>query len=267
VKNKFVAIKFALALGIACTLAAAQAPSTTQHTPTTTPHTTHAPVTHAAPTYDHALLTPALLKLKAPESYQVRFVTTKGIFVITVTRAWAPNGADRFYNLVKHRYFDGASFFRALKGFVVQFGLSAYPDVNKVWANANIADDPVKQSNGAGYLTFATAGPNTRTTQLFINLADNSRLDSMGFSAFGQVTEGMDIVNQLYTGYGEGAPDGNGPSQDDVASKGRAFLDKNYPLLDSIKTATIVVVPAAGAPKPAAKPAPKPATKPTGPAF
>ena len=211
----------------------------------------HAPVTHAAPTYDHALLTPALLKLKAPDTYKVRFVTTKGTFVITVTRAWAPNGADRFYNLVRHHYYDGASFFRAIEGFMVQFGLSAYPDVNRAWENANIADDPVKQSNIAGYITYAqTSAPNSRSTQLFINLADNSRLDASRFAPFGQVTEGMDVVNQLYTGYGEGAPGGHGPSQDDVANKGRAFLDKNFPLLDSIKTATIVVPAAAGAPKP-----------------
>ncbi len=250
-KMRIAGISFVFALAISCMLAAAQAPSTAQHT-------THAPVTHAAATYDRALLTPSQLTLKAPDEYEVRFVTTKGTFVIKVTRAWAPNGADRFYNLVRHHYFDDASFFRVHSGFVVQFGLSAYPDVNRVWSNANIADDPVKQSNLAGYVTFATAGPNTRTTQVFVNLADNSFLDSKGFAPFGQVTEGMDIVNHLYSGYGEAAPDGHGPSQDDVASKGRAFLDKNFPLLDSITTATIVVPAAAGAPKPAPKAAPKP---------
>ncbi len=245
-------IGFVFALAVACSFAAAQTHPPAQSAP------------HAAATYDRALLTPSLLTRRAPDTYEVRVVTTKGPFVITVTRAWAPNGADRFYNLVRHHYYDGASFFRVLKGFVVQFGLSAYPDVNKVWANANIKDDPVKQSNGAGYVTFATAGPNTRTTQVFVNLADNSQLDSMGFSAFGQVTEGMDVVNQLYSGYGEGAPDGHGPTQDDVASKGRAFLDKNFPNLDSIKTAEIVLPAAAptAAPKPAASPAPKPAPKP-----
>jgi len=251
----FAGISLVLALAISCVLAAAQAPSAPQHT-------THAPVTHAALTYDHALLAPSLLKLKAPDVYEVRVVTTKGAFVITVTRAWAPNGADRFYNLVRRHYYDGASFFRVLKGFVVQFGLSAYPEVNKVWANANIPDDPPKQTNGAGYVTFATAGPNTRTTQVFVNLADNSRLDSMGFAAFGQVTEGMDVVNQLYGDYGEGAPDGHGPSQDDVASKGRTFLQKNFPNLDSITTATIVAPAATATPKAAPKPAPKAAPKP-----
>jgi peptidyl-prolyl cis-trans isomerase A (cyclophilin A) len=245
-------IGLVFALAVACSFAAAQTHPPAQNAP------------HAAATYDRALLTPSALTAKAPDVYEVRVVTTKGPFVITVTRAWAPNGADRFYNLVRHHYYDGASFFRVLKGFVVQFGLSAYPDVNRVWANANIKDDPVKQSNTAGFVTFATAGPNTRTTQVFVNLADNAQLDSMGFAAFGQVTEGMDVVNQLYSGYGEGAPDGHGPTQDDVANKGREYLDKTFPRLDSINTAVIVpplVVPTA-APKPAASPAPKPAATP-----
>ncbi len=251
-RKGIVGIGFVFALAVACSFAAAQTHPPAQNAP------------HAAATYDRALLTPSGLTARAPGVYEVKFVTTKGPFVITVTRAWAPNGADRFYNLVRHHYYDGASFFRVLKGFVAQFGLSAYPDVNRVWANANIKDDPVKQSNTAGFVTFATAGPNTRTTQVFINLADNSRLDSMGFAAFGQVTEGMDVVNQLYSGYGEGAPDGHGPTQDDVANKGRAFLDKNFPKLDSIKTAEIVLPAAAptAAPKPAASPAPKPAATP-----
>jgi len=244
-RKGIISIRLLGALIVACSLAAAQ----TQAPP---PH-----ATHPASAYDRALLNPALLTRKAPEAYDVKVITTKGPFVIHVTRAWAPNGADRFYNLVRHHFYDGAYFFRVLKGFVVQFGLSAYPDVNKVWSNANIADDPVKQSNLAGYVTFATAGPNTRTTQVFINLNDNSRLDSMGFSAFGQVTEGMDVVELLYSGYGEGAPDGNGPSQDAVGGKGGAYLAKNFPNLDSIKTA-FIVTPAAP-PKPAATPAPKPA--------
>lgn len=245
-------IGFVFALAVVCALAVAQTHPASQSAP------------HAAATYDHALLTPSGLTARAPEVYEVKVVTTKGPFVITVTRAWAPNGADRFYNLVRHHYYDGASFFRVLKGFVAQFGLSAYPDVNRVWANANIKDDPVKKSNGTGFVTFATAGPNTRTTQVFINLADNSQLDSMGFAAFGQVTEGMDVVNQLYSGYGEGAPDGHGPTQDAVANKGHEYLEKNFPNLDSIKT-TEIVLPAAAptpAPKPAANPTPKPAPKP-----
>ena len=165
----------------------------------------------AAKTYDRALLRPALLKDKAPETYQVKFETSKGDFTVSVTRAWAPLGADRFYDLAKHHFFDNESFFRVLKGFVAQFGISAYPPVNAVWEKATIKDDPVTESNKKYFLTFATAGPNTRTTQLFINLADNPRLDTMGFAPFGQVTDGMNVVDTLYADYGEGAPGGSGP--------------------------------------------------------
>jgi len=206
------------------------------------------------PAYDRALLRPALLKEKAPDTYQVKFTTTRGDFVITVTRAWAPVGADRFYNLVKHHFYDNASFFRTLPGFVVQFGLSAYPLVSTAWSKATITDDLPAKTNAKGYITFATAGPNTRTTQVFINLADNARLDSMGFAAFGQVTDGMNVVESLYGGYGEGAPNGAGPSQDEIEKQGKAYLDKGWPKLDSIKTATFVGVPAAPS-KPVAKPA------------
>src|SRR5256885_5603233 len=166
--------------------------------------------------YDRALLRAALLKDKAPDTFQVKVATTRGDFVVTVNRAWAPLGADRFYNLVKHRFYDNASFFRVLPGFVVQFGISAYPPVNAVWQGANIKDDPVTQSNLRGYLTFATGGPNTRTTQVFINLGDNKRLDASGFAPFGQVTEGMNVVETMYEGYGEGAPKGAGPDQDQI---------------------------------------------------
>lgn len=198
-----------------------------------------------AKSYDRALLRPALLKDKAPDTYQVKFSTTKGDFTVSVTRAWAPRGADRFYNLAKHHFFDNGSFFRVLKGFVAQFGLSAYPPVNAAWSKATIVDDPVTQTNKKGYLTFATAGPNTRTTQLFINLADNPRLDGMGFAAFGEVTDGMSVVDTLYADYGEGAPQGGGPDQGEIEKQGKAYLDKGWPKLDSIKTATIVGLPAA----------------------
>ena len=197
---------------------------------------------------------PASLNAKAPDVYEVAFTTTKGDFVVQVTRAWAPLGGDRFYNLVKHHFFDGASFFRVLPGFIVQFGLSANPQVSNVWKSENIKDDRVTQSNKPGTLTFATAGPNTRTTQLFINLGDNAQLDSMGFAPFGQVTSGMDVVGKLYSGYGEGAPQGRGPDQGAITSQGKAYLDKNFPNLDSIKTATIVA-PAASS---GAAPKPKP---------
>lgn len=183
---------------------------------------------------DPALLNPALMREKAPDVYQAKFTTTRGDVVIEVTRAWAPMGADRFYNLVKHHFFDDASFFRVVSGFVVQFGLSANPQVSRVWQTANIKDDPVKQSNKRGYLTFATAGPNTRTTQIFINLGNNAGLDAQGFAPFGVVTEGMKVVDQFYRGYGES------PDQGQIQSKGKAYLDQNFPKLDSIKSATIV---------------------------
>jgi len=187
-----------------------------------------------------SLLNPSFFKEQAPATFKAKFTTTKGDFVVEVTRALAPLGADRFYNLVKNHFYDGAAFFRVLPGFVAQFGLSARPEVSRVWASATIKDDPVTQSNLQGSLTFATAGPNTRTTQLFINLADNKALDRMGFAPFGKVIEGMDVVQNFYSGYGEGAPRGNGPDQGRITNAGKAYLDKSFPRLDSIKTAEIV---------------------------
>jgi peptidyl-prolyl cis-trans isomerase A (cyclophilin A) len=188
---------------------------------------------------DPALLHPATLTAKAPATFDVKFTTTKGDFVVQVNRAWAPLGADRFYNLVKHGFFTNAAFFRVVPGFIVQFGLSADPAVSKVWANANFKDDPVTQSNKPGTLVFATAGPNTRTTQLFINFGNNASLDRQGFAPFGLVTSGMDVVTQIYSGYGEA------PDQGAISSKGKAYLDKSFPKLDSIKSATIVAPDAA----------------------
>ena len=181
-----------------------------------------------------ALLQPASLKEQCPETFEAQFTTTKGDFTIKVTRAWAPLGADRFYNLVKNGFFTDAAFFRVVPGFIIQFGLSADPAVNKVWRSANIKDDPVTQSNKPGYITFATAGPNTRTTQLFINFGSNAFLDSQGFAPFGQVTSGMGIVQKLYSGYGER------PDQGSITAQGKAYFDKNFPNIDSIKSATIV---------------------------
>jgi peptidyl-prolyl cis-trans isomerase A (cyclophilin A) len=204
------------------------------------------------PPYERALLHPALLKDRSPDEYKVKFTTTRGDFTVTVNRAWAPIGADRFYNLVKHHFYDNASFFRVLPGFVVQFGISVYPPVSAAWKNADIKDDPVTQSNLRGYLVFATAGANTRTTQVFVNLVDNKRLDSMGFAAFGQVTEGMNVVETMYEGYGEGAPQGAGPDQDQMEKQGKPYLDKGWPKLDSIKTTTLLTTEPAAASKPAA---------------
>jgi peptidyl-prolyl cis-trans isomerase A (cyclophilin A) len=185
------------------------------------------------------LLQPGTMKEQAPAEYDVSMSTTKGDIMIHVTRAWAPLGADRFYNLVKNGFYTDASFFRVLPGFVVQFGLSADPKVSGVWRSANFKDDPVTQSNKSGSVTFATAGKDTRTTQVFINLGNNANLDSMGFAPFGQVTEGMDVVKKLHSGYGEGAPSGRGPDQGAISSQGKAYLDKSFPNLDSIKTATV----------------------------
>jgi peptidyl-prolyl cis-trans isomerase A (cyclophilin A) len=211
----------------------AQTPATGQSSaPKTTTPAKPRTTTHM--TTDPALMHPATLTAKAPETFQVKFVTTKGDFVVQVNRAWAPLGADRFYNLVKHGFFTDAAFFRVVPGFIIQFGLSANPAVNRVWQSANIKDDPVTQSNKPGYLTFATAGPNTRTTQLFINFGDNKFLDNQGFAPFGQVTSGMDVVQGLYSGYGER------PDQGSITAQGKAYLDKNFPNIDSIKSATIV---------------------------
>jgi peptidyl-prolyl cis-trans isomerase A (cyclophilin A) len=210
-------------------------PATSTKPASTTPRTT----THM--TTDPALLHPATLKAKAPDVYEVKFETTKGEVIVQVDRAWSPLGADRFYNLVKHGFFTDAAFFRVVPGFIVQFGLSANPAVNKVWSSANITDDKVTQSNRPGTLVFATAGPNTRTTQLFINFGNNTFLDSQGFSPFGHVTSGMDVVQKIYSGYGER------PDQGAITSQGKAYLDKNFPNIDSIKTATIVP-PATAAP-------------------
>jgi peptidyl-prolyl cis-trans isomerase A (cyclophilin A) len=203
-------------------------------------HTTHHAASVKQEATGHAsLLRPATLNERAPQTYRVRFLTTKGPFVVEVHRAWAPLGADRFYNLVKYGFYTDASFFRVLPGFVVQFGISAKPAISKAWTNAKIEDDPVTQSNLRGTLTFATAGPNTRTTQVFINLADNKSLNSMGFAPFGKVIEGMGVVDGLYSGYGEGAPQGNGPDQGRVTNEGKPYLDKEFPKLDSIKSAVI----------------------------
>ena len=134
-------------------------------------------------------------------------------------RDWAPNGADRFYNLVKNGFYDNDRFFRVITGFMVQFGINGDPKLSAVWREARIKDDPVKQSNSRGFITFATAGPNTRTTQVFINFADNSALDNQGFAPFGQVVSGMNVVDALYADYGEGAPRGRGPAQDRIQRK------------------------------------------------
>jgi peptidyl-prolyl cis-trans isomerase A (cyclophilin A) len=178
---------------------------------------------------------PSALKEQAPASYKAAFDTSAGKFVVEVHREWAPKGADRFYNLVKNGFFDECRFFRVLPGFMVQFGINGDPDVQSHWrgAAANLTDDPVKQSNKKGYITFATGGPNTRTTQVFINYKDNAFLDSQGFSPFGEVTTGMDIVEKI------NADSGEKPNQGSIQQNGNTYLKASFPKLDYIKKATI----------------------------
>jgi|SRR5579863_7218769 len=184
---------------------------------------------------DSALYHPNLLNAKAPATYRVQFKTTAGTFIVLVTRAWAPNGADRFYNLVKHGFFNNAEFFRVVPGFVVQFGLSGVPALDKIWANATFPDDKVTQSNHLGYVTFAAMQtPDSRTTQLFVNLAENKRLDQMGFAPIGRVTSGMDVVQKLYSGYGQT------PDQGQIASDGNTYLRQQFPQMDVITSAKLL---------------------------
>ena len=220
-----------------CVILLAPAASPAQST-SARPKTAVPPHSTAAPR--PSLLNPASLTAKAPADFKARFTTTAGDFIVEVHRDWAPLGADRFYNLVRRGFFTNASFFRVVPGFVVQFGLHADPAVNKVWQHATIKDDPVKQTNKRGALVFATAGPNTRTTQLFINFADNARLDGMGFAPFGEVIEGMDVVDKIYAAYGEQ------PRQDLITDQGDAYISHNFPKMDKIKLAR--VLPATPAP-------------------
>ncbi len=185
------------------------------------------------------LKNPAALKEQAPPVYKAKFDTSAGTFVVEVHRDWAPKGADRFYNLVKNGFYDNCRFFRVLNGFMAQFGINGNPGVQSVWRGAQITDDPVKESNKRGTITFATAGPNTRTTQVFINFGDNAPLDKDGFAPFGKVISGMDVVDKLYAGYGEGAPRGAGPDQGRIQTEGKAYLEKSFPKLDYVKKATI----------------------------
>jgi peptidyl-prolyl cis-trans isomerase A (cyclophilin A) len=187
-----------------------------------------------------ALLDPSLATEKAPDLYRVKMETTAGEFVIEVHREWAPLGADRFYNLVKIGYYTDVAFFRVLAGFMAQAGFHGNPAVSKVWLNSRIKDDPVRQSNYPGTVTFATGGPNTRSAQFFVNYGDNSYLDESGFTPFGKVVEGFDSVKKLYSGYGEGQPNGKGPAQGKVYNLGNIYLKADFPELDYIVKATIV---------------------------
>lgn len=223
--------------------------------PTAVPATSVAPVAQvppasgeAAPTPAIALhhapaeLDPSLATGKSPGVFLAEFTTTRGSFVVEAHREWAPNGADRFYNLVKLGFFDDTRLFRAIPDFMVQFGISGDPKVSEVWRGKTIADDPVTQSNLRGFVTFAQTGqPNSRTTQVFVCYENHARLDGSGFSPFAKVVRGMDVVDGFYKGYGEGAPEGTGPRQDRIESEGNAYLDQEFPRLDRILSARILV--------------------------
>lgn len=183
---------------------------------------------------------PATLTADAPAQYKVKFETTKGDFVIEVHRDWAPRGAVRFYNLVKNGYYNDNRFFRVLSGFMAQFGITGDPAINAVWRNTRIIDDVRKQTNERGYVSYAAGGPNTRTTQVFVNLKDNSALDEVNLVPFGRVSSGMNVLEKLYVEYGDAPPRGKGPEQSKIQAEGNEYLTKNFPKLDYIKTATIV---------------------------
>jgi peptidyl-prolyl cis-trans isomerase A (cyclophilin A) len=230
----------AAAIGSAAAAASATSASTAASPPGTDVAPTTAPAAPASSTplasqVHPDLLDPSKSSEKAPNTFKAKFTTTKGDFVVEVHRDWAPNGADRFYNLVKSGYFDNTRFFRNVDGFMVQFGISGDPAVNAKWQSSNITDDPVNQSNKRGFVTFAqTSLPNSRSTQVFINYGDNSRLDGMRFAPFGQVVQGMDVVDSTFKGYGER------PVQPLIQSQGNAYLDTSFPQLDAIKHAAIV---------------------------
>ncbi len=183
---------------------------------------------------------PADPSAPAIDPYQVKLETSKGDVVIQVHPEWAPHGAARFKELVELGFYDGCRFFRVVDGFMAQVGMNGDPAVNAQWQENRIPDDPVQESNTRGKVTFATSGPDSRTTQFFISYGDNSFLDPQGFSPFGEVVEGMDVIDSLYNGYGEGAPQGRGPRQDLIGAQGNEYLNAQFPMLDYIEQATIV---------------------------
>jgi peptidyl-prolyl cis-trans isomerase A (cyclophilin A) len=179
---------------------------------------------------------------RAPDKFHVKFETTKGDFVMEVVRDWAPRGADRFYELVQEKFYDGSRFFRVRPKFVVQFGISKDPKVSELWRQLKLPDDPVMQKNLRGYVSYAKDGPGSRTTQIFINLADNAqRLDSKGFAPFARVVHGMDVVDKLYASYGEvQSLGGGGPDPQKIEAMGEEYLARNFGRLDVIQKAAVV---------------------------
>jgi peptidyl-prolyl cis-trans isomerase A (cyclophilin A) len=239
-KQALLALCFASAI-----LAQTATKSTTASKSTTAAKSTAAAKAPAAPAAD--LLHPETLNRTAPAVSRVKLTTTKGDVVIELTRAWSPRGVDRFYNLVRAGYYTDCTFYRVMPRFMAQFGISARPEVNRAWMNASIPDEPRKESNKRGMVSFATSGPNTRSTTLFINIIDNAYLDPLGFTPIGEVVEGMENVDMLYTGYGD-----TSPQQMSFENGGKAFVDRTYPKLDRIQTATILPATPAAAPAPAA---------------
>jgi peptidyl-prolyl cis-trans isomerase A (cyclophilin A) len=173
---------------------------------------------------------------KAPDVFEVEFKTSRGTFVVKVHRAWAPVGADRFYNMVNNHYFDGCRFFRMVRGFVAQFGMNGDPVINKAWSESTLKDEPVLRSNKRGYLTFAkTRLPDSRSNQFFINYANNGRLDGMGFSPFAEIIKGMDVVDNMFMGYEQR------PNQDKISAQGNEYLKREFPSLDYVKSTKVLM--------------------------
>lgn len=186
--------------------------------------------------------TPEELLTPGPDSFRVEFQTTRGPFLVMAHRDWSPFGVDRFYFLVSHGYYDDTYFFRVIKGFVAQWGISGNPLVNDAWRHRTIGDDPVVRSNQPGMIAFARSGPHSRSVQLYVNYRDNARLDTLGgfgFPPIAQVIQGMNVVDSLYAGYGEGPPKGTGPSQDSIEKAGNAYLTRKFPRLDRILSARV----------------------------
>lgn len=230
-------IAVAAMLGAQMTLVAAQQKKPVR--PATPSGRGAAATTTMSPAAKAKLKNPAALKDVAPAEFRAAFDTSAGPFVVLVHRSWAPKGADRFYNLVKYGFFDNCRFFRVLPNFMVQFGINGDTSIQVPWRNANLQDDPVTQSNRRGMITFATAGPNSRTTQVFINFKDNgSNLDSQGFAPFGEVVSGMEAVDKINAEYKEQ------PDQNLIQRQGNAYLAKQFPRLDYIKKAAIQKPPA-----------------------
>ncbi len=232
---------FALASYVSLGLAAcADPPATEDAEPVElAPERPARPAAPSTPTPSAGLLNPPAQDMRAPDEYVAELETPEGTIQIEVHRDWAPRGADRFYTLIRLGYYDDVAFFRVVSGFMAQVGIHGEPSVNAVWRPRRIQDDPVVQSNTRGMVSFATSGPNSRTTQFFINFVDNSRLDGMGFSPFGKVLD-MTPVDALYSGYGEGAPRGRGPDQGRMQSVGNSYLRASFPELDYITSARIV---------------------------